>query len=74
MIGVISFDSVVKICDFGIAADVGFSTYTLGMGTPAYQPPEQLSGHYSKSVDIYPLGHYFLTQELNSSYITLFTR
>ena len=53
----IGMDNVVKICDLGIAVNAGISTYTIGVGTPHYQPPEQLGGHYSHSVDIYPLGY-----------------
>jgi len=52
----IGMDNVIKICDLGLATDNGISTYTMGVGTQLYQPPEQTGRHYSKAVDIYPCG------------------
>ena len=52
----IGMDHVVKICDLGLATDPAISSHTKGVGTLLYQPPEQSGGHYTTSVDIYPLG------------------
>ena len=60
----IGMDNVVKICDLGLATESGISTYTMGVGTQLYQPPEQTGGHYSKTVDIYPCGKYLLQNSL----------
>ena len=54
----ITADNKIKICDLGLATDDGYTSNTVGVGTPVYKPDEQVGAHYSKFVDIYPCGMY----------------